>query len=86
MPNDTFHILMWGSVEESLLAQQGASLFDEQDLLASTMRFKDEALRVSSQRPGCESVADSQPTVPPPHLSLNATRREMRRLVRKEAA
>jgi hypothetical protein len=77
---------MWGSVEESLLAQQGASLFDEQDLLAYTMRFDNEATRVSSEIPARDLLADIQPPVPSRHLSLNATRRHVRRLVRKEAA
>jgi hypothetical protein len=77
---------MWGSVEESLLAQQGASLFDGQDLLAHGVRFDDEATRVSSEIPAHDLLADIQPPVPSRHLSLNATRRYMRWLVRKEAA
>jgi hypothetical protein len=63
------------------LAQQGASLFDEQ-----AVRFDNEATRVSSEIPARDLLADIPPPVPSHHLSLNATRRYMRRLVRKEAA
>jgi hypothetical protein len=50
------------------------------------MRFDNEATRVSSEIPARDLLADIQPPVPSRHLSLNATRRHVRRLVRKEAA